>query len=47
MMKEKHYISPHPLPVTGTWEQVITRLLDHLHAFTNLRLCDLEFGILL
>lgn len=38
---------PHPGPVAGTGEQVVTGLLYELHAFTNLGLCDLEFGIAL
>lgn len=38
---------PYPLPVAGTWEQVIAGLLYKLHVFTNLGLCDLTFGILL
>lgn len=38
---------PYSRPVAGTWKQVITGLLYKLHAFTDLGLCDLEFGILL
>lgn len=45
--KQQAISVPYLLPVAGTREEVIGRLLHELHAFTNLGLGHLKFGVLL